>query len=99
MMCKQSQCLDPEALLYFQKSFFAGVKLYDEGNYEGAVTSFEEALTEYYRADVECRALCEGPHHFQEQDHVLYKYSLTELISGTHAFLLFSNHFRFLFTW
>lgn len=76
------------ASLYLQRAFFAGVKLYDKGNYEESVTLFEEALTEYYLADVECRALCEGPLHFEEQDHVLYKYNLYELISGTDAFVL-----------
>lgn len=64
------------------------MKLYNKGNYKESVTFFEDALTEYYRADVECRALCEGPQHFEEQNHVLYKYNLYELISGTDAFLL-----------
>lgn len=76
------------ASLCLQKAFFAGVKLYDKGNYKESAMLFEEALTKYYRADVECRALCEGPQHFEEQSHVLYKYNLYELISGTHAFVL-----------
>ncbi len=64
------------------------MKFYDKGNYEESVTLFEEALTEYYHADVECQALCEGSQHFEEQKHVLYKYNLYELISGTDAFVL-----------
>lgn len=88
---KEEHFIDREARPH-QKAFFAGVKLYDESNYEGAVTFFEEALTEYYRADVECRALCEGPQRFQEQDHVLYRYSLTELISDHYTQVLHCEH-------
>ncbi|KAA0712283.1 Prolyl 3-hydroxylase 2 [Triplophysa tibetana] len=88
---KEEHLIDREARPH-QKAFFAGVKLYDEGNYEGAVTFFEEALEEYYRADVECQALCEGPHHFQEQDHVLYRYSLSELISDHYTQVLHCEH-------
>ncbi len=64
------------------------MKLYNKGNYEESVTLFQRALTEYYHADEECRALCEGPQHFEEQKHVLYKYNLYELISGTDDFVL-----------
>lgn len=70
-------------VLSTQRAFTLGVKLYDNGDYEGAVVLFEEALEEYYRADVECRALCQGPHRFEDHDHILYHYSLYELISGT----------------
>ncbi|KAL0160043.1 hypothetical protein M9458_043768, partial [Cirrhinus mrigala] len=77
---KEEHFIDRESRPH-QKAFFAGVKLYDKGNYEESVMLFEEALTKYYRADVECRALCEGPQHFEEQSHVLYKYNLYELIS------------------
>lgn len=65
-----------------QHSFTEAVKLYDVGDYEGAIVLFEEALVEYYRADVECRALCQGPQKFEGHDHVQYRYSLHELISG-----------------
>lgn len=58
------------------------MKLYEQGQYGKAIPFFEEALTQYFKADVECRALCEGPQRFMEQDHVLYRYSLYELISG-----------------
>ncbi|XP_056132877.1 prolyl 3-hydroxylase 2 [Lampris incognitus] len=64
-----------------QHSFSAGVRLYDQGDYEGAIVLFEEALEEYYKADVECRALCQGPQRFEGHNHLLYRYSLHELIS------------------
>lgn len=65
-----------------QQSFAAAVKLYDKGDYAGAVTLFEDALVEYYKADVECRALCQGPQTFEGHDHVRYRYSLLEVVSG-----------------
>ncbi|GLD50095.1 prolyl 3-hydroxylase 2 [Lates japonicus] len=64
-----------------QYSFTAAVALYVKGDYEGAIVLFEEALTEYYEADVECRALCQGPQRFEGHDHLRYRYSLHELIS------------------
>uniref|UniRef100_A0A8C1RF14 procollagen-proline 3-dioxygenase n=1 Tax=Cyprinus carpio TaxID=7962 RepID=A0A8C1RF14_CYPCA len=88
---KEEDFIDRESRPH-QKAFFAGVKLYDKGNYEESVTLFEEALTEYYHADVECRALCEGPQHFEEQKHVLYKYNLYELISDHYTQVLHCQH-------
>lgn len=65
-----------------QRSFTAAVKLYDKGDYGGAIHLFEDALVEYYKADVECRALCQGPQRFDNHDHLRYHYSLHEVISG-----------------
>ncbi|XP_049321333.1 prolyl 3-hydroxylase 2 isoform X1 [Astyanax mexicanus] len=88
---EEKNFIDREARPH-QASFSAGVKLYDEGQYEEAVALFEEALTEYYKADVECRALCEGPQRFEEQDHVLYRYGLFELVSDHYTQLLHCKH-------
>lgn len=65
-----------------QHSFTAAVRLYDKADYEGAIALFEEALEEYYKADVECRALCQGPQRFEGHDYLRYRYSLHEVISG-----------------
>ncbi|XP_076134556.1 prolyl 3-hydroxylase 2 [Alosa pseudoharengus] len=75
-----------------QKAFAEGVKLYEQGEYGKAIPFFEEALTQYFKADVECRALCEGPQRFVEQDHVLYRYSLYELISDHYTQVLHCEH-------
>uniref|UniRef100_A0A8C2FYY7 procollagen-proline 3-dioxygenase n=1 Tax=Cyprinus carpio TaxID=7962 RepID=A0A8C2FYY7_CYPCA len=88
---KEEHFIDRESRPH-QKAFFAGVKLYNKGNYKESVTFFEDALTKYYRADVECRALCEGPQHFEEQNHVLYKYNLYELISDHYTQVLHCQH-------
>uniref|UniRef100_A0A4W4FK62 procollagen-proline 3-dioxygenase n=1 Tax=Electrophorus electricus TaxID=8005 RepID=A0A4W4FK62_ELEEL len=75
-----------------QKAFSAGAKLYDKGEYGHAAVLFEEALAGYYQADMKCRALCEGPQHFEEQDHTLYRYSLYELISDHYTQILHCQH-------
>lgn len=71
--------------LYVQSAFTAAVQLYDNGDYEASMTLFEEALTEYYKADEECRVLCEGPQSFRDHDHVFYRYTLSELIAGKNT--------------
>ncbi|XP_028817999.1 prolyl 3-hydroxylase 2 [Denticeps clupeoides] len=85
------QLVDREARPH-QRAFSEAVKMYDQGRYEEAAGLFEEALSEYYRADVECRVLCEGPQRFEEQDHVLYRHSLYELISDHFTQVLHCQH-------
>ncbi|KAJ8375162.1 hypothetical protein SKAU_G00057420 [Synaphobranchus kaupii] len=75
-----------------QKVFTAGVKLYDRGEYEEAIEHFKEALAEYYKADVECRALCEGPQNFDEHEHLNYRPALYELISDHFTLVLHCEH-------
>uniref|UniRef100_A0A4W5P6A1 procollagen-proline 3-dioxygenase n=1 Tax=Hucho hucho TaxID=62062 RepID=A0A4W5P6A1_9TELE len=87
----QDHFVDREARPH-QRSFSAGVKLYDSADYKGAIALFEEALQEYYRADVECRALCQGPQRFEAQEHVLYRYSLYELVSDHFTQALHCEH-------
>ncbi|XP_076880682.1 prolyl 3-hydroxylase 2 [Brachyhypopomus gauderio] len=88
---EEKHFIDREARPH-QRAFSAGVKLYDKGEYGRAATLFEQALAEYYQADVKCRALCEGPQHFEEQDHALYRYSLYELISDHYTQILHCQH-------
>nr|XP_057928735.1 prolyl 3-hydroxylase 2 [Doryrhamphus excisus] len=75
-----------------QRSFTAAVTSYDQGDYEGAVHLFETALVEYYKADVECRALCQGPHRFEGHNHLAYRYSLYEVISDHFTQVLHCEH-------
>ncbi|XP_012733338.2 prolyl 3-hydroxylase 2 [Fundulus heteroclitus] len=88
---EENHFVDREARPH-QQSFTAAVKLYDQGDYEGAVTLFEEALVGYYRADVECRALCQGPQKFEGHDHVRYRYSLHEVVSDHFTQVLHCEH-------
>lgn len=71
-----------------QRSFAESVKLYDKGDFGAAIAAFEAALVEYYRADVECRALCQWPQKFEGHDYLRYRYSLYEVISGKTGELL-----------
>ncbi|XP_058493785.1 prolyl 3-hydroxylase 2 [Solea solea] len=75
-----------------QRSFAEAVRLYDTGDYLGAITLFEQALVEYYKADMDCRALCQGPQKFEDQDHLRYRYSLHELISDHFTQVLHCEH-------
>uniref|UniRef100_M4AVC4 procollagen-proline 3-dioxygenase n=1 Tax=Xiphophorus maculatus TaxID=8083 RepID=M4AVC4_XIPMA len=88
---EESHFVDQEARPH-QQSFTAAVKLYDKGDYEGAVTLLEDALVEYYKADVECRALCQGPQKFEGHDHVRYRYSLHEVVSDHFTQVLHCEH-------
>uniref|UniRef100_A0A3B5KTW0 procollagen-proline 3-dioxygenase n=1 Tax=Xiphophorus couchianus TaxID=32473 RepID=A0A3B5KTW0_9TELE len=88
---EESHFVDWEARPH-QQSFTAAVKLYDKGDYEGAVTLLEDALVEYYKADVECRALCQGPQKFEGHDHVRYRYSLHEVVSDHFTQVLHCEH-------
>ncbi|XP_077463946.1 prolyl 3-hydroxylase 2 [Stigmatopora argus] len=75
-----------------QSSFNAAMNLYEQEDYVGASLLFEDALVEYYKADVECRALCQGPHRFEGHDHLRYRYSLYEVISDHFTQVLHCEH-------
>ncbi|XP_029355306.1 prolyl 3-hydroxylase 2 isoform X2 [Echeneis naucrates] len=88
---EEKHFVDREARAH-QHSFTAAVRLYDSGDYEGAIALFEDALAEYYKADVECRALCQGPQRFEGHDHLRYRYSLHELVSDHFTQVLHCEH-------
>ncbi|XP_060797807.1 prolyl 3-hydroxylase 2 isoform X2 [Neoarius graeffei] len=88
---EEKHFIDREARPH-QRAFAAAVQLYGNGNYEASVTLFEEALTEYYKADTECRELCEEPQRFKDDDHVLYRYTISELISDHYTQVLNCKH-------
>uniref|UniRef100_A0A669DUP2 procollagen-proline 3-dioxygenase n=1 Tax=Oreochromis niloticus TaxID=8128 RepID=A0A669DUP2_ORENI len=88
---EETHFVDREARPH-QRSFTAAVQLYDKGEYEGAIALFEEALVKYYRADVDCRALCQGPQKFEGQDHLRYRYSLYEVVSDHFTQVLHCEH-------
>ncbi|XP_057696713.1 prolyl 3-hydroxylase 2 isoform X2 [Corythoichthys intestinalis] len=88
---KEHHFVDREARPH-QRSFSAAVNLYEQGDYVEASVLFEEALVEYYKADVECRALCQGPHRFEGHDHLRYRYSLYEVISDHFTQVLHCEH-------
>uniref|UniRef100_A0A1A7XDB3 procollagen-proline 3-dioxygenase n=2 Tax=Iconisemion striatum TaxID=60296 RepID=A0A1A7XDB3_9TELE len=88
---EENHFVDREARPH-QYAFTKAVKLYDGGDYEGAAALFEDALVEYYKADMECRALCQGPQGFEGHDHLRYRYSLHELVSDHFTQVLHCEH-------
>ncbi|KAF7202332.1 prolyl 3-hydroxylase 2 isoform X2 [Nothobranchius furzeri] len=88
---EENHFVDREARPH-QFTFTKAVKFYDRGDYEGAAALFEDALVEYYKADVECRALCQGPQGFEGHDHLRYRYSLHELVSDHFTQVLHCEH-------
>lgn len=88
---REEHFVDREARPH-QRSFTAAVRMYDKGDYDAAVLLFEEALQQYYKADVDCRALCQGPQKFEGHDHLRYRYSLHELISDHFTQVLHCEH-------
>ncbi|MEE6501544.1 hypothetical protein FKM82_004237, partial [Ascaphus truei] len=74
------------------EDYHAGVKLYDAEQYKKAIERFEEALSGYYRADVECRALCGGPQKFDEYEYVEYSATLYEAIADHYIQILACEH-------
>ncbi|XP_028650861.1 prolyl 3-hydroxylase 2 [Erpetoichthys calabaricus] len=88
---EESHFLDREARPH-QQAFSTGVKHYDNENYEMAIKSFEEALVEYFKADVECRALCEGPQKFEDHAYLEYQPHLHKAISDHYTQVLACKH-------
>ncbi|XP_028925675.1 prolyl 3-hydroxylase 2 isoform X4 [Ornithorhynchus anatinus] len=83
--------IDREAKPHLE-NYSAGVKHYEAGNFELAIESFEKALKEYFTADMECRALCEGPQRFEEYEYLEYKASLYEAIADHYMQILVCEH-------
>ncbi|XP_075878878.1 prolyl 3-hydroxylase 2 [Nelusetta ayraudi] len=88
---KEEHFVDREARPH-QRTFTAAVRRYERGDYHGAVALFEEALEEYFKADVECRALCQSPQRFEGYDFLRYRYSLHEVVSDHFTQMLHCEH-------
>ncbi|XP_075058400.1 prolyl 3-hydroxylase 2 [Mixophyes fleayi] len=76
----------------YMDDYHTGVKLYDKEQYEQAIKHFEEALKGYYKADVECRAMCWGPQKFDEYEYVDYSATLYEVIADHYIQILACEH-------
>nr|XP_033813408.1 prolyl 3-hydroxylase 2 isoform X3 [Geotrypetes seraphini] len=74
------------------EDYTAAVKYYDAEEYELTIEHMEEALKGYYQADVECRAMCEGPQKFVEHEYVGYKANLYEAIADHYIQMLVCEH-------
>ncbi|XP_018431915.1 PREDICTED: prolyl 3-hydroxylase 2 [Nanorana parkeri] len=83
--------IDRESRFYIE-DYHAGVILYDKEQYEQAIKRFEDALKGYFRADVECRAMCWGPHKFDEYEYVDYRATLYEVMADHYIQILVCEH-------
>ncbi|XP_041419194.1 prolyl 3-hydroxylase 2 isoform X2 [Xenopus laevis] len=77
---------------YLKDDYHSGVKFYDAEQYKLAIEKFERALKGYFRADIECRALCWGPQKFDEYEYIDYKATLYETIADHYIQILACEH-------
>eukprot|EP00061_Rhincodon_typus_P004963 g23828.t1 len=61
--------------------FRTGVRHYTDEQFEPAIEFLESALVEYFKADMECRALCEGPYNFDGYSYMEYNADLFQAIT------------------
>ena len=50
----------------FQRNFLDGYSAYEVANYSGVIVHMERAVKNYWEAEQECRALCEGKYENRE---------------------------------
>ncbi|XP_032887576.1 prolyl 3-hydroxylase 2-like isoform X1 [Amblyraja radiata] len=86
----ESHFIDLEARPYME-AFDKGLKHYDEEQYSLAISAFEEAMRQFWEAETECRALCQGPQEIEdiEQHRGLHLY---EIIAGHYLQVLLCEH-------
>ncbi|XP_043732209.1 prolyl 3-hydroxylase 1 isoform X1 [Cervus elaphus] len=68
--------------------FRLGVRLYSEEQPQEAVPHLEAALREYFVADEECRALCEGPYDYDGYNYLEYNADLFQAITDHYIQVL-----------
>ncbi|XP_041061670.1 prolyl 3-hydroxylase 1 isoform X1 [Carcharodon carcharias] len=84
---KDSDFKDLEAKPHME-AFRTGVRLYTDEQFEPAIEYLENALVEYFKADMECRALCEGPYNFDGYSYMDYNADLFQAITDHYIQVL-----------
>uniref|UniRef100_A0A8C3T0E7 procollagen-proline 3-dioxygenase n=1 Tax=Chelydra serpentina TaxID=8475 RepID=A0A8C3T0E7_CHESE len=84
---KESDFTDLEAKPHMLE-FRLGVKFYTEEQPGPAVLHLEKALEEYFVADAECRALCEGPYDYEGYNYLEYSADLVQAITDHYMQVL-----------
>ncbi|CAM4682774.1 unnamed protein product [Caretta caretta] len=84
---KESDFTDLEAKPHMHE-FRLGVKFYTEEQPEPAILHMEKALEEYFVADTECRALCEGPYDYEGYNYLEYNADLVQAITDHYVQVL-----------
>ncbi|KAJ7306473.1 hypothetical protein JRQ81_009827 [Phrynocephalus forsythii] len=76
---KDSDFVDLEAKPHMEE-FRLGVSYYTEEDSQEAVVHLEKALEEYWAADTQCRALCEGAYDYEGYNYLEYTADLYQAI-------------------
>lgn len=84
---KEEDFKDLEAKPHMHE-FRLGVRLYSEEKPQEAVPHLEAALQEYFAADEECRALCEGPYDYDGYNYLDYSADLFQAITDHYVQVL-----------
>uniref|UniRef100_H2ZT83 procollagen-proline 3-dioxygenase n=1 Tax=Latimeria chalumnae TaxID=7897 RepID=H2ZT83_LATCH len=84
---KDTDFKDLEARPHMEE-FRMGVHFYTEEQFEPAIGHFEKALEEYFLADTECRALCEGPYDYDGYNYLEYNADLFQSITDHYMQVL-----------
>ncbi|NWR79272.1 P3H1 hydroxylase, partial [Centropus unirufus] len=84
----RKQALEPPFLIPSQKEFRLGVRFYSEEQPAAAILHLEKALEEYFVADAECRALCEGPYDYEGYNYLEYNADLFQAITDHYMQVL-----------
>lgn len=65
-----------------QAEFLLGKSYYSDDSFGLAAGHFEAALDEYFAADKECRALCEGSYNYDGYNYMEYSADLFQTMTG-----------------
>ncbi|MCJ8744626.1 hypothetical protein PDJAM_G00120790 [Pangasius djambal] len=75
--------------------FLEGKRLYSADDFLSSIGHFEASLEEYFTADAECRALCEGAYDYDGYNYMEYNADLFQSITGKQqtafSFFVFST--------
>lgn len=84
----------------FQAEFVEGKRLYSADEFTASIGHFENALEEFFTADAECRALCEGEYDYDGYNYMEYNADLFQSISGRQMTVFYRPHVCFeMFRW
>lgn len=65
-----------------QAEFLLGKSSYSDDAFGPAAERFEVAVDEYFKADKECRALCEGAYNYDGYNYMEYSADLFQTVTG-----------------
>lgn len=73
----------------YQAEFLEGKRLYSADDFSSCIGHFERALEEFFGADAECRALCEGEYDYDGYNYMEYSADLFQSITGERRRVVF----------